>query len=56
MNWEEKDVKNLEPIILEPEDWSKKEWETLCKLFNVDSKNTTVIDFEIKRLVVFNND
>lgn len=53
MSWKNIDTKNMEFIVLEPEDWTPDEWVTLCKLFNVKPDKTEVIRFELESLDIF---
>ena len=32
-----------EPLILEPEDWSNSEWQTICRLFGMKSADRIVV-------------
>lgn len=42
-----------EPLILEPDDWSKEEWKTLCKLFNMNNKTCNRVVVKINELESF---
>lgn len=32
-----------EPLILEPEDWSNSEWQTICRLFGMKAADRIVV-------------
>lgn len=38
-----------EPLILEPEDWSDSEWQTICRLFDMKTADRIVVsDFTLE--------
>lgn len=38
-----------EPIILEPEDWTGSEWETICRIFGMKTADRIVVsDFTLE--------
>lgn len=43
----------VEPLDLEPEDYSKKEWLTICKVFDKDPVNCKRISVTISKLESF---
>lgn len=41
--------KSKEPLILEPEDWTKKEWATICKLFGMkEAERIKISDYTLE--------
>lgn len=42
-----------EPLTLELEDWSKEEWETLCKLFGADTSWCARINVYVDKVELF---
>ena len=43
----------LEPLILEPDDWSRDDWRTLCKLCGLDPWTSTRIVLNLKSMETF---
>lgn len=38
-----------EPLILEPEDWTESEWETICRIFGMKTADRIVVsDFTLE--------
>ena len=50
MSW--KNIKVVEPIILESEDYSLVQWNLLCKLFNCES-NAEIIRLNLKSVDMY---
>lgn len=46
---------NVEPLILEPEDWTEDEWKTILKIFNMKQASRIKIDYNFEAFGISND-